>query len=179
MALFAARAGAAAVVIGAYPVITPFVLVLSRLGARAMRGRRQRCGRGAESLLCRAASATAHALRIPTSFCSIATLLVYGSLPLGLLVGPTHFASVPAASDHQRGLVCSCWCAVRMLGLCRAYGGDPLSQGWRCLRLGPGAAASYLLAGRWGEAPLGPDRAFTTLFSVLTIPLLLVLFRLS
>ena len=59
------------------------------------------------------------------------------------------------------------------------FGGDPLSQGV-ALACGsaPGAAASYVLARQMGgDAPLMAGIvAFTTLASVVTIPLLLLLF---
>ena len=71
---------------------------------------------------------------------------------------------------------------VLMWALCRAFGGDPLSQGV-ALACGsaPGASASYVLAREMGgDAPLMAGIvAFTTVASVVTIPLLLVLFGLS
>jgi predicted permease len=70
---------------------------------------------------------------------------------------------------------------VLMWGLCRLFGGDPLSQGV-ALACGsaPGAAASYVLARQMGgDAPLMAGIvAFTTVASVVTIPVLLLLFGL-
>jgi predicted permease len=112
-------------------------------------------------------------------------LLGDGALPLGLLVAGAglNFAVV-AARPVTIGLVCVMKLLVMpvlMWALCRAFGGDPLSQGWRWPAARPGAAASYVLARQMGgDAPLMAGIvAFTTLASVVTIPLLLLVFRLG
>ena len=69
-----------------------------------------------------------------------------------------------------------------MWGLCRLAGGDETAQGVALL-VGstPGAAASYVLARQMGgDAPLMAGIvAFTTAASLVTIPLLLVVFHVN
>jgi predicted permease len=69
-----------------------------------------------------------------------------------------------------------------MWGLCRLAGGDSTAQGIALLTgSAPGAAASYVLARQMGgDAPLMAGIvAFTTAASLLTIPLLLMVFHLT
>ena len=128
-----------------------------------------------------------NALRVPSFGVQQALeLLGDGALPLGLLVAGAglNFAAVAArpvtlaAVSAMKLLVLP----VLMWGLCRAFGGDALAQGV-ALACGsaPGAAASYVLARQMGgDAPLmAAIVAVTTVFSVITIPLLLFAFRLS
>ena len=127
-----------------------------------------------------------NALRVPSFGIQQALgLLGDGALPLGLLVAGAglNFAAV-AARPVTIGVVCAMKLLVLpvlMWGLCRLFGGDPLSQGV-ALACGsaPGAAASYVLARQMGgDAPLMAGIvAFTTIASVITIPLLLIVFRL-
>jgi len=112
-------------------------------------------------------------------------LLGDGALPLGLLVAG---AGLNFAAAAARPVTIAAVCVVKLIlmpvlmwSLCRAFGGDPLSQGV-ALACGsaPGAAAAYVLARQMGgDAPLMAGIvAFTTLASVVTIPLLLLLFGL-
>lgn len=112
-------------------------------------------------------------------------LLGDGALPLGLLVAG---AGLNFAAASARPVSIAVVCAVKLVampvlmwGLCRAFGGDALSQGV-ALACGsaPGAAASYVLARQMGgDAPLMAGIvAFTTLASVVTIPVLLLVFGL-
>ena len=112
-------------------------------------------------------------------------LLGDGALPLGLLVAG---AGLNFAAAAARPVTIATVCAVKLVAmpvlmwsLCRLFGGDPLSQGV-ALACGsaPGAAASYVLARQMGgDAPLMAGIvAFTTVASVVTIPVLLLLFGL-
>jgi predicted permease len=127
-----------------------------------------------------------NALRVPPGGVDDALdLLGDGALPLGLLVAGAglNFAAA-SARPVSIAVVCTVKLVVMpvlMWSLCRAFGGDELSQGV-ALACGsaPGAAASYVLARQMGgDAPLMAGIvAFTTLASVATIPLLLLLFGL-
>ena len=181
----------AAIVIGALiPVINVMcVLVLARWGEGQGKGWRG-IGRGLATnpvILSCAIGLLLNTLRVPTFGVDRAlTLLGGGALPLGLLVAGAglNFAAA-AARPVTIGVVCVMKLLVlpvMMWGLCRAFGGDELSQGV-ALACGsaPGASASYVLAREMGgDAPLMAGIvAFTTVASVVTIPLLLVLFGLS
>jgi predicted permease len=181
----------AAVVIGALvPVINVMsVLVLAQWGAGQGGGWRlagRALARNPIILSC-AAGLALNMLRVPTFGVDDALgLLGDGALPLGLLVAGAglNFAAA-AARPVTIGIVCAVkllLMPVLMWGLCRAFGGDQLAQGV-ALACGsaPGAAAAYGLARQMGgDAPLMAGIvAFTTLASVVTIPLLLLLFRLT
>ena len=181
----------AAVVIGALvPVINIMgVLVLAKWGEGQGGGWRMAMRALAQNPIiwsC-AIGLLLNALRIPSFGVRQALgLLGDGALPLGLLVAGAglNFAVV-AARPFTIAWVCAMKLLVMpvlMWALCRAFGGDPLSQGV-ALACGsaPGAAASYVLARQMGgDAPLMAGIvAFTTLASVVTIPLLLLAFRLG
>ena len=181
----------AAVVIGALvPVINVMsVLVLARWGEGQGGGWRmavRALTRNPIILSC-AAGLTLNLLRVPTFGVDRAlALLGDGALPLGLIIAGAGLRFRAAAA---RPVTIAAVSAVKLLllpilmwALCRAFGGDALAQGV-ALACGsaPGAAASYALARQMGgDAPLMAGIvAFTTLLSVITIPLLLIAFRLS
>ena len=183
--------GRAAVVIGALvPVINIMgVLVLARWGAGQGGGWRPAVRALAQNPIIWSCGIglVLNALRVPSfGVQSALDLLGDGALPLGLLVAGAglNFAVV-AARPVTIAIVCAVKLVampVLMWSLCRAFGGDPLSQGV-ALACGsaPGAAASYVLARQMGgDAPLMAGIvAFTTVASVVTIPLLLLAFRLG
>jgi hypothetical protein len=181
----------AAIVIGALiPVINILcVLVLSKWG-EGQRGGWRGIGRGLATnpvILSCAIGLLLNLLHVPTFGVDKAlTLLGGGALPLGLLVAG---AGLNFAAAAAKPVTLAAVCVMKLLvlpvlmwALCRAFGGDELSQGV-ALACGsaPGASASYVLAREMGgDAPLMAGIvAFTTLASVATIPLLLVLFGLS
>ena len=111
-------------------------------------------------------------------------LLSDAALTMGLLVAG---AGLSFAYLHSRRWLVISVSAVKLLvlpvmmwGLCRMAGGDETAQGVALL-VGstPGAAASYVLARQMGgDAPLMAGIvAFTTAASLVTIPLLLVVFH--
>ena len=113
-------------------------------------------------------------------------LLSDAALSLGLIVAG---AGLNFAYVRQRQATILAVSAVKLLvlplvmwGLCRLAGGDSTAQGIALLTgSAPGAAASYVLARQMGgDAPLMAGIvAFTTAASLLTIPLLLMVFHLT
>jgi predicted permease len=113
-------------------------------------------------------------------------LLSDAALSLGLIVAGAglNFAYV----RKRQGTILAV-SAVKLLvlplvmwGLCRLAGGDSTAQGIALLTgSAPGAAASYVLARQMGgDAPLMAGIvAFTTAASLVTIPLLLIVFHLT
>lgn len=180
----------AAIVIGALvPVINIMaVLVLARWGEGQGGGWRaagQALARNPILWSCGIGLAL-NLLRVPPGPVDDALdLLGDGALPLGLLVAG---AGLNFAAAAARPVTIAVVCAVKLVAmpvlmwsLCRLFGGDPLSQGV-ALACGsaPGAAAAYVLARQMGgDAPLMAGIvAFTTLASVVTIPVLLLVFGL-
>ncbi|MDP1630391.1 MAG: AEC family transporter [Caulobacter sp.] len=185
-------AGLGAMIMGALiPAINVVcVLVMSRWGEgqggglhAALRGLVQNpvlwgCGVGA--LL--------NVLRVPKLPVVMSTLdlLSAAALTLGLVVAGAGLSFGYVRS--RRWLIASV-SAVKLLvlpvlmwGLCRLAGGDETAQGVALLvGSAPGAAASYVLARQMGgDAPLMAGIvAFTTAASLVTIPLLLVVFGIS
>ncbi|MCF8503448.1 MAG: AEC family transporter [Caulobacter sp.] len=113
-------------------------------------------------------------------------LLSDAALTMGLVVAG---AGLSFAYLHSRRWLVISVSAVKLLvlpvlmwGLCRLAGGDETAQGVALL-VGstPGAAASYVLARQMGgDAPLMAGIvAFTTVASLVTIPLLLVVFQVN
>jgi predicted permease len=113
-------------------------------------------------------------------------LLSDAALTMGLVVAG---AGLSFAYLHSRRWLIASISAVKLLvlpvmmwGLCRLAGGDETAQGVALL-VGstPGAAASYVLARQMGgDAPLMAGIvAFTTAASLVTIPLLLVVFHVN
>jgi len=183
----------AAVVIGALVPVINIMAVLAHVrwgeGQREVGGGLRAAGRalGRNPILWSCGIGLAlNLLRVPPGPVDEALdLLGDGALPLGLLVAG---AGLNFAAAAARPVTIATVCAVKLVampvlmwGLCRLFGGDSLSQGV-ALACGsaPGAAASYVLARQMGgDAPLMAGIvAFTTLASVVTIPLLLLVFGL-
>lgn len=111
-------------------------------------------------------------------------LLSTAALTMGLVVAG---AGLSFAYVHRRRWLIASVSAVKLLvlpvlmwGLCRLAGGDETAQGLALLvGSAPGAAASYVLARQMGgDAPLMAGIvAFTTAASLVTIPLLLMVFH--
>jgi predicted permease len=111
-------------------------------------------------------------------------LLSTAALTMGLVVAG---AGLSFAYVHSRRWLIASVSAVKLLvlpvlmwGLCRLAGGDETAQGVALLvGSAPGAAASYVLARQMGgDAPLMAGIvAFTTAASLVTIPLLLMVFH--
>jgi predicted permease len=111
-------------------------------------------------------------------------LLSTAALTMGLVVAG---AGLSFAYVHRRRWLIASVSAVKLLvlpvlmwGLCRLAGGDETAQGVALLvGSAPGAAASYVLARQMGgDAPLMAGIvAFTTAASLVTIPLLLMVFH--
>lgn len=126
-------------------------------------------------------------LRIPRleAVMSSLELLSHAALALGLVVAG---AGLNFAYVRRRQLLIASVSAVKLLvlpvlmwGFCRLAGGDQTAQGIALLvGSAPGAAASYVLARQMGgDAPLMAGIvAFTTAASLLTIPVLLIVFHL-
>lgn len=126
-----------------------------------------------------------HIPKIPVVMSTI-DLLSTAALTMGLVVAG---AGLNFGYVHSRRWLIASVSAVKLLvlpvlmwGLCRLAGGDETAQGVALLvGSAPGAAASYVLARQMGgDAPLMAGIvAFTTAASLVTIPLLLVLFHIS
>lgn len=126
-----------------------------------------------------------HVPKIPVVMSTI-DLLSTAALTMGLVVAG---AGLSFGYVHSRRWLIAGVSAVKLLvlpvlmwGLCRLAGGDETAQGVALLvGSAPGAAASYVLARQMGgDAPLMAGIvAFTTAASLVTIPLLLVVFHIS
>jgi predicted permease len=185
-------AGLGAMIMGALiPAINVIcVLVMSKWGdgqgggwRTALRGLSQNpvlwgCGVGA----------LFNALQVPKIPVVMSTidLLSTAALTMGLVVAG---AGLNFGYVHSRRWLIAGVSAVKLLvlpvlmwGLCRLAGGDETAQGVALLvGSAPGAAASYVLARQMGgDAPLMAGIvAFTTAASLVTIPLLLVVFHIN
>lgn len=126
-----------------------------------------------------------HVPKVPVVMSTI-DLLSTAALTMGLVVAG---AGLSFGYVHSRRWLIASVSAVKLLvlpvlmwGLCRLAGGDETAQGVALLvGSAPGAAASYVLARQMGgDAPLMAGIvAFTTAASLVTIPLLLVVFHIS
>jgi len=183
-------AGLGAMIMGALiPAINVIcVLVMSRWGEgqggglrTALRGLAQNpvlwgCGVGALFNLL-------HVPKLPVVMSTL-DLLSDAALTMGLMVAG---AGLNFAYVHSRRWLIAGVSAVKLLvlpvlmwGLCRLAGGDETAQGVALLvGSAPGAAASYVLARQMGgDAPLMAGIvAFTTAASLVTIPILLIIFH--
>jgi malonate transporter and related proteins len=125
-----------------------------------------------------------HIPRLPAVMSSL-ELLSHAALALGLVVAG---AGLNFAYVRRRQLLIASVSAVKLLvlpvlmwGFCRLAGGDQTAQGIALLvGSAPGAAASYVLARQMGgDAPLiAGIVAFTTAASLITIPILMLVFHL-
>jgi len=126
-----------------------------------------------------------HVPKIPVVMSTI-DLLSTAALTMGLVVAG---AGLNFGYVHSRRWLIAAVSGVKLLvlpvlmwGLTRLAGGDQTAQGVALLvGSAPGAAASYVLARQMGgDAPLMAGIvAFTTAASLVTIPLLLVLFHIG
>jgi len=125
-----------------------------------------------------------HIPKLPAVMSSL-ELLSHAALALGLVVAG---AGLNFAYVRRRQLLIASVSAVKLLvlpvlmwGFCRLAGGDQTAQGIALLvGSAPGAAASYVLARQMGgDAPLiAGIVAFTTAASLITIPILMLVFHL-
>ena len=126
-----------------------------------------------------------HVPKVPVVMSTV-ELLSAAALTMGLVVAG---AGLNFGYVHSRRWLIASVSVVKLLvlpvlmwGLCRLAGGDNTAQGVALLvGSAPGAAASYVLARQMGgDAPLMAGIvAFTTAASLVTIPLLLVLFHIN
>jgi predicted permease len=135
-----------------------------------------------------AAGALFNVLQVPQwpVLMSTIDLLSTAALTMGLVVAG---AGLNFGYVHSRRWLIAAVSGVKLLvlpvlmwGFCRLAGGDETAQGVALLvGSAPGAAASYVLARQMGgDAPLMAGIvAFTTAASLVTIPLLLVVFHIS
>lgn len=183
-------AGLAAMIMGALiPAINVIcVLVMSRWGEGQGGGLRTALRGLAQNpvLWGCAIGALFNVLHIPKLPVVMSTLdlLSAAALTMGLVVAG---AGLSFGYVHSRRWLIAAVSAVKLLvlpvlmwGFCRMAGGDDTAQGIALLAgSAPGAAASYVLARQMGgDAPLMAGIvAFTTAASLVTIPLLLVVFH--
>lgn len=183
-------AGLAAMIMGALiPAINVIcVLVMSRWGEGQGGGLRTALRGLAQNpvLWGCAVGALFNVLHIPKLPVVMSTLdlLSAAALTMGLVVAG---AGLSFGYVHGRRWLIAAVSAVKLLvlpvlmwGFCRMAGGDDTAQGIALLAgSAPGAAASYVLARQMGgDAPLMAGIvAFTTAASLVTIPLLLVVFH--
>jgi len=185
-----AGAGLAAMIMGALiPAINVIcVLVMSRWGEGQGGGWRMAARGLAQNpvLWGCAVGAAFNLLHVPKLPVVMSTLdlLSAAALTMGLVVAG---AGLNFGYVHSRRWLIAAVSAVKLLvlpvlmwGFCRLAGGDGTAQGIALLAgSAPGAAASYVLARQMGgDAPLMAGIvAFTTAASLVTIPLLLVVFH--